>query len=165
MATMKTKRVKTPIDECKKAERELKRLRKQVEQAELDLRMAFDMEKELRNQLAEAAKMVAVSPDPVGQVVAGAMELIRRHFPEATSAALYIHSNRPDGKYIAAAQIPIQIPDKPAPTAESLKSDLKRYADANHAGWDRATIAVDKGTKDYDQPERGEFLLVEPEPK
>lgn len=100
---------KKPIDEAEAKRREIRQLERRREAVRNDWLMYLGMRDELRDQLREAHKLVAAEPDAVGQVIRGAMELCK-HFPQATSAAIYIHQDRNDGKYIAACQIPIPIP-------------------------------------------------------
>jgi len=109
MMTTKLKTAKT-IDEAKAKRQEIRRLERRIEKLRREFLMQIEMNEEMREQLREANKLVKASPDAVGQVIRGAMELCK-HYPLATSAALYIHQDRKDGRYIAACQIPIPLPE------------------------------------------------------
>jgi hypothetical protein len=88
--------------------REIRRLEQQKKELLGDLEY-------LKQQVAEqtaGAKLAAQAPDLVGQVVAATRELVRRYFPSAYSAHLYIHEDhRPEGKYLPSATIPVELPD------------------------------------------------------
>lgn len=114
-------KTKKPTDEVEAKRRELRRLERLVKKAEIDLRIALDMKKDAKVGLCELAKLVKASPDCVGQVVRGALELCRKHYPKAYSANLYIHNptNKEPG-FSDHCTIPIPLPTL-EPTADAEK--------------------------------------------
>lgn len=158
-------RTRKPVDPVKQQQRELKRLKFKAAQAEIRYEIARDLERETNAQVAELNRVAITDGDVLGTIIAAATALITKHYPTAYGSSLDIYLDADNKKYIPHFRLAIPIPAKPVPTAESLKTDLRRYADANHVGWDQAHIGIDKGLSAHEERERSELLLIEPRKK
>ncbi len=100
--------------------RELRRLERKAKKAKLDLSIAWSMEKRAKQNLCELAKLVKASPDSMGQVIRGALELCRKFYPKAHSANLYVQ-NATNKERGYGDSCTIQIP---LPTADAEKGGV-----------------------------------------